>query len=66
MYQPNYYTLTFLIRSARANRSGEAPILQESRLQDKELSSMSTAMSLPKTGMRQKEWQKAVPKRTWS
>ena len=26
MYQPNYYTLTFLIRSARANRSGEAPI----------------------------------------
>lgn len=26
MYQPNYYTLTFLIRSARAIRSGEAPI----------------------------------------
>lgn len=26
MYQPNYFTLTFLIRTARLSRSGEAPI----------------------------------------
>ena len=26
MYQPNYYTLSFLIRVARTNRNGESPI----------------------------------------
>lgn len=26
MYQPNYYTLSFMMRSARSTRTGEAPI----------------------------------------
>lgn len=47
MYQPNYYMLTFLIRSARANRSSKAPIFARISVSGQSIASHCDNIALP-------------------